>query len=53
MLKGKDNIDLKWLAQKFQLRYARHCDEPGMYLFYSDTFYIDTLRSTEEENSVR
>lgn len=42
MLKIKDNVDLKWLELKFQLRYARHCDEPGMYLFYSDTFYIDT-----------
>lgn len=54
MLKIKDNIDLKWLAQKFQLRYARHCDEPGMYLFYSDTFYIgtyDRIIHTEGRNN--
>lgn len=40
MLKIKDYIDLKWLMFKFQLRYALHCDEPGKYLFYSDTLYI-------------
>lgn len=40
MLKIKPEIDLKWLASKFMLRYANHCDEPGQYLFYSDTLYI-------------
>ena len=40
MLKIRDEIDLKWLMLKFRLRYAPHCDEPGKYLFYSDTLYI-------------
>ncbi len=41
MLKIKDEIDLKWLMYKFDLRNANHCDEPGQYLFYSDTLYIN------------
>lgn len=40
MLKIKDNIDLKWLLNTYNLRYANHCDEAGKYLFYSDTLYI-------------
>ncbi|MCI8411953.1 MAG: hypothetical protein HFJ40_05945 [Clostridia bacterium] len=46
MLKIKDNVDLKWLMYKFDLRYATHCDEPGQYIFYSDTFYIDIYDRT-------
>lgn len=41
MLKIREEIDLKWLAGKFELRYTKHCDEAGMYLFYSDTLYIN------------
>lgn len=41
MLKIKDNVDLKWLSLKYRLRYANHCDEPGKYLFFSDTLYIN------------
>lgn len=40
MLKIKDYIDLIWLKDKYWLRYGNHCDEPGQYLFYSDTLYI-------------
>lgn len=40
MLKIKNSVDLRWLALKYSLRYANHCDESGKYLFYSDTLYI-------------
>ena len=36
-----EKIDLEWLMFKYQLRYAPHIDEPGKYLFYSDTLYIN------------
>ena len=36
-----EKIDLEWLMYKYQLRYANHVDEPGKYLFYSDTLYIN------------
>ncbi len=42
MLKIDERIDLKWLMYEFQLKYANHVDEPGKYLFFSDTFYINT-----------
>ena len=40
-LKIDEKIDLEWLMYKYQLRYANHVDEPGKYLFYSDTLYIN------------
>ncbi len=40
-LKIDEKIDLEWLMYKYQLRYAHHVDEPGKYLFYSDTLYIN------------
>ena len=46
MLKIKDSVDLRWLAFKYSLRYARHCDEAGEYLFYSDTLYISPYDRT-------
>lgn len=53
MLKIIDKIDLIWIIHNFDLRLAKHCDEPGTYVFYSDTFYIDTYDKTihiEERN---
>ena len=41
MLTIDKKIDLEWLMYKYQLRYAPHVDEPGKYLFYSDTLYIN------------
>ena len=41
MLKIKEMINLEWLMYKYQLRYAGHVDEPGKYLFFSNTFYIN------------
>lgn len=41
MLKIDEKIDLEWLMFNYQLRYAPHVDEPGKYLFYSDTLYIN------------
>lgn len=41
-LKIDEKIDLEWLMYKYQLRYAPHVDEPGKYLFYSDTLYINS-----------
>ena len=41
MLEIDKKIDLEWLMFKYQLRYAPHVDEPGKYLFYSDTLYIN------------
>ena len=41
MLKIDEKIDLEWLMYKFRLRYTAHVDEPGKYLFYSDTLYIN------------
>lgn len=41
MLKIDEKINLEWLIFKYQLRYAPHVDEPGKYLFYSDTLYIN------------
>lgn len=46
MLKIIDKIDLNWLIHNFDLRLAKHCDEPGTYAFYSDTFYINTYDKT-------
>ena len=40
-LKIDEKIDLEWFMYKYQLRYAPHVDEPGKYLFYSDTLYIN------------
>lgn len=40
-LKIDEKIDLEWLMYKYQLRYTPHVDEPGKYLFYSDTLYIN------------
>lgn len=41
MLEIDEKIDLEWLMFKYQLRYAPHVDEPGKYLFYSNTLYIN------------
>ena len=41
MLEIDKKIDLEWLMFKYQLRYAPHVDEPGKYLFYSNTLYIN------------
>lgn len=41
MLRIKDEINLDWLMKKYFLRYAGHVDEPGKYLFFSNTFYIN------------
>ncbi len=41
MLEIDEKIDLEWLMFKYQLRHAPHIDEPGKYLFYSDTLYIN------------
>ena len=46
MLKIIDKIDLNWLIYNFALRLANHCDEPGQYIFYSDTFYVDIYDRT-------
>lgn len=46
MLKIKDNVDLNWLIRNFALRLAKHCDEAGLYIFYSDTLYIDRFNRT-------
>ena len=49
MLEIDEKIDLEWLMFKYQLRYAPHVDEPGKYLFYSNTLYINP--NTREINS--
>lgn len=41
MLEIDEKINLEWLMFKYQLRYAPHVDEPGKYLFYSNTLYIN------------
>ncbi len=41
MLQIRAEIDLNWLIRRYNLRYANHCDEPGKYIFYSDTLYIN------------